>query len=154
MSGCRNRSNSSCRCLCAFDSVDEFPLPILPILELALGLTSSEHFGMEDESFSIDSGSVISSSREARAVWRSSIFPASCSFALRFMRRSCDLEKCLVLGSNFCMKASRLSICFTFLLRPTDSDIICSTGIPSTGLSVFNRMSTVALLAPLSNLIE
>jgi len=141
MSGCRKRSNSSCRFLCAFDSVDEVPLPILLVLELALGLTSSECFGIEEEGFceSVASGGAISSSREARAVWRSSIFPASRSFDLRFIRLSCDLEKCVVLGPNFFMKASRR---FTFLLRPTGSDIV---EVSSTVIS-----STVALLAPLT----
>jgi len=152
MRGCRKRSNSNSRFLCAFESVDEVPLPILPILELALGFTSPECIGIEDEGFSVefDSGGTISSSREARAVWRSSIFPTSCSFAFRFIRRSCDLEKCVVLGPNFCIKASRLSICFPFLLRPTGSDVVCI------GTSATNGMgrSSVTLLAPLSNFIE
>lgn len=91
----------SIRFLCAFDNVDEFPLPILPILEIALGFTSLECIGTERGGLSIDSGGTISLSRDANAIWRSSIvFPASCSFALRFIRFSCDLEKCLVLGPN------------------------------------------------------
>jgi len=153
MRGCRKRSNSSNRFLCAFDSVDEVPLPILPVLEIALGFTS---LGAEGEGLSIDSGGTISFSRDANAVWRSSIFPTSCSFALRFIRRSCDLEKVLVLDPNFCMKASRLSVCFAFLVRTTGSDIVCSTGVSSTAsdISLFMRTSTVALLAPLSNFTE
>jgi hypothetical protein len=95
----RERTHSN-RFLCAFDSVDEVPLPILPMLETALGLTSPECIGIEGGGLSIDSGSTISSSRDANAAWRSSIFPASCSFVLRFIRRACDLEKSLVLGPN------------------------------------------------------
>jgi len=154
MRGCRIRSNSSNRFLCAFDSVDEVPLPILPMLETTLGFTSLDCIGIEGVGLSIDSEGTISSSRDANAVWRSFIFPASCSFALRFIRRSCDLEKCLVLGPNFFMKASRLSICFAFFVRTTGSDIVCSTGMSSIDILLFMGKSTVAFLAPLSNFIE
>ena len=96
----RERTHSN-RFLCVFDGVDEAPLPILPNLETALGFTSLECIGVEGEDLSSDSGGTISLSRDANAVWRSSmVFPASCSFALRFIRRSCDLENCLVLGPN------------------------------------------------------
>ena len=91
------RETHSNRFLCAFDSVDEVPLPIFKI---ALDFASPERIGIEGEGLSIDSGGTISLSRDANAVRRSSIFPASCSFALRFIRRSCDLENCPVLGPN------------------------------------------------------